>query len=107
MPYLYASADLVISSGGYNSLLETLQGKAKILCLPFWKNHRDEQYRHATCLQKFVNIEVSTDVSALPVLFERAIASLDCHGHHDRGAELDFNGGANIEKIVLGDLWSE
>jgi predicted glycosyltransferase len=104
MPHLNASADLVISSGGYNSLLEALQGSARILCFPTWKDHRDEQYHHATCLKKFVDLEVSTDLSELPAMFERAIGSVRSHDLRDRREELDFNGTTFIEKILLGDL---
>jgi predicted glycosyltransferase len=101
MPYLHASADLVISSGGYNSLLEALQGNAKILCFPLRKDHRDEQYRHATSLQRFVDIEVSTDLTELPEIFGRAIQR---HESRDRRTELAFNGAARIEQIVVEDL---
>jgi predicted glycosyltransferase len=104
MPYLHASADLVISSGGYNSLLETLQGNAPILCFPSWKHHRDEQYHHAACLKKFVDIEVSTDVAKLPTMFEQAIDSIARHRRRDRREELDFNGAATVQEIVLEDL---
>ncbi len=95
---------MVICAGGYNSLLETLQGNAKILCFPFRKDQRDEQYHHAACLKKFVDIEISTDLSELPVLFEQAIGSLDCHKRRDQRGELDFNGAAKMKKIVLKDL---
>jgi predicted glycosyltransferase len=104
LPYLHASADLVISSGGYNSLLETLQGNARILCFPSRKDRRDEQYRHAACLKKFVDVEVSTQLSELPALFERTIDSIDGRELHDRRRELDFSGAATIEKIVLDDV---
>ena len=104
MPYLHASADVVISSGGYNSLLETLQGNAPILCFPTWKDIRDEQYRHAVCLKKFVNIEVSTDVATLPSMFEQVIDSIDCQRRRDRREELDFNGAATVQQILLEDL---
>lgn len=107
MPYLHASADVVISSGGYNSLLETLQGNARILCFPTWKDRRDEQYRHAMCLKKFVNIEVSTEVARLPTMFERVIKSIGCQGRRDRREELDFNGAAAVQQIVLEDLGIE
>lgn len=104
MPYLNASADLVITSGGYNTLLETLQGKADILCFPFRKDLRDEQYQHAVRLNKFVNLEVSIEVGDLPALFDRAIAGLGSRRRSDRRAELDLAGAANIERIVLQDL---
>lgn len=104
MPYLHASADVVISSGGYNSLLETLQGDASILCFPTWKDHRDEQYRHATRLGKFVNIKVSTDIGKLPMIFDEVIESIARVAPRDRRDELDFGGADTIRNIVLEDL---
>jgi predicted glycosyltransferase len=104
MPYLHASADLVISSGGYNSLLETLQGNAKILCFPKRPDHRDEPYRHSTSLKQFVDIDISTDYADLPALFDRALASLKPGEPPDRRRELDFDGAASIEQMVLDDL---
>lgn len=104
MSYLNASADLVISSGGYNSLLETLQGNAKILCFPLRKHERDEQYHHAARLKNFVDIETSIDISRLPIMFEQAIASIGPHKRFDRREELNFGGAAHIEKIVLEDM---
>jgi predicted glycosyltransferase len=106
MPDLHAGADLVITSGGYNSLLETLQGRARILCFPFWRDPRDEQYRHSASLRRFVDIDVSTDLSDLPAMFERTLASIGRGGPVDRRAELDFGGAATIEKIVLQDVES-
>jgi len=106
MPYFHASADLVISTGGYNSLLETLQGNAKILCFPYRKDQRDEQYHHAARLKKFIDIEVSTELGELPGIFARAISSIRSNEPSDRRRELDFDGAAVIEKIVLDDLES-
>jgi predicted glycosyltransferase len=103
MPCLHASADIVISTAGYNSLLETLQGNAKILCFPYRTDRRDEQYQHAASLKTFVDIEVSVELSELPSLFERAIRSIPDH-QADRRRELDFNGTAVIERIALDDL---
>jgi len=105
MPYLNAAANLVICSSGYNSLLETLQGNARILCFPYRTDQRDEQYQHAICLKEFVNLDVSTDLSKLSALFEQAIESIRRYpGRHDRRDELDFNGAAAINDIVLSDL---
>jgi predicted glycosyltransferase len=104
MPYLHASADLVVSSGGYNSLLETLQGNAKILCFPKRPDHRDEQYRHTTSLRRWVDIDVSTDFAELPGLVDLALAAPRTEQARDRRGELDLDGAAAIEKVVLGDL---
>jgi predicted glycosyltransferase len=103
LPVLHASADLVISSGGYNSLLEALQGRAKILCFPYRRDPRDEQYHHAARLKPFVDLDVSTDLSDLPELFEQAVRSLGAR-RPDRRTELDFSGAARIERIVREDL---
>lgn len=104
MAYMHAAADLVISSGGYSSFLETLQGNAKILCFPYRMDRRDEPYQHALCLKKFVDIELSTELSQLPIFFKKALVSIPCHEVRDRRGELDFNGTAFIENIVLQDL---
>ncbi|MFG1610299.1 glycosyltransferase [Actinoplanes sp. NPDC049265] len=101
MPWLHAAADVVVSSGGYNSLLESLQGTAKIVCIPNRKDRRDEQYRHAARLRQFVDIELSPHLAALPALMERAIGA---RGTPDRRAELDLAGTAVIERIVRRDL---
>jgi predicted glycosyltransferase len=104
MACLNASADLVISSGGYNTILEALQGDAEILCFPLRKDPRDEQYQHAARLKPFVRIEISMDLRQLPVLFESAVTRLATGCRDDRRAQLDFGGAANIERIVREDL---
>lgn len=104
LPYFHASADIVISTGGYNSLLESIQGNANILCFPFRLGHKDEQYLHASYLAKFVNIEVSMNLSELPALLEKSINSSDSKTELDRRKELNFSGADNIEKIIINDL---
>jgi len=34
LPLLHASADVVVCPGGYNSIVETLEGEAKLICAP-------------------------------------------------------------------------
>jgi predicted glycosyltransferase len=104
MPYLNAAADLVISSGGYNTLVETLQGRARMLCIPYRLSHRDEPYQHMLRLKEYVDIEVSTDLADLPRLFVRAIEALPARRGADRRAELDMAGAVNIERVVSADL---
>ncbi|MFI7542416.1 hypothetical protein [Actinoplanes sp. NPDC049599] len=104
MPYLHASADLVVTSGGYNSLLETLQGNARIVCFPKRPDHRDEQYRHTASLRRWVDITVSTDYAELPALVDEALAAPRTGAAPDRRRELDFDGAAAIEQVVVDDL---
>jgi len=103
MHLLHASADIVITSGGYNSMLETLQGKARMICVPNRKSERDEQYLHAASLGAMVAIDSDLDVTRLPAMFDRALAGLG-DASADRRDELDFAGAANIKRIVSADL---
>lgn len=105
MAIRHASADVVISSGGYNSVLETLQGRALILCVPLRKDVRDEQSRHASRLSRFVDIRIAPTAADLPGLFAAAVEELP-RRRMDRRAELDMNGAAQIERLVLEDLES-
>jgi predicted glycosyltransferase len=104
MAPLHAAADIVITSGGYNSLLETLQGHARLICVPNRKSERDEQYAHAACLRGFATIDLDLDVTQLPAMFGRAVTSLRTRPNVDRRGDLDFGGAANIKHIVLDDV---
>lgn len=103
LPRLHAAADIVISSGGYNSLLESLQGPAQILCIPSRKSERDEQFTHAARLAKFAAIDVDLDVARLPAMFARAVAARRVGAPEDRRGALDFEGAAKIRRIALAD----
>jgi predicted glycosyltransferase len=102
MSKLHASADVVICSGGYNSILEALQGDAKILCVPTWKSERDEQYVHASNLRRYVDIRVTLETAGLSRMFDEL--SSEGKVGHDRRRELNFSGTQNIQRMVLEDL---
>ena len=102
--HLHASADIVISTGGYNSLVEAMQGNALIICFPFRLDHKDEPYLHASYLSDFVKIALSTDMSKLQSLLEAAILTINKGAIRDRRREVNFIGAKNIEKIVCEDL---
>lgn len=103
MAPLHAAADIVVTSGGYNTLLETLQGHARIVCVPSRKSERDEQYVHAASLRSFATIDLDTDVTRLPAMFAQAVASLRTQRNADRRGELDIAGAANIRRIISDD----
>lgn len=104
MPILNASADIVICSGGYNTLLEALQGNANILCVPSWKDPRDEQTRHSKCLQQFANIEIVPDIASLGDAFAATLALTLKNKPADRRRMLNLSGAKAIEKLVVADL---
>jgi predicted glycosyltransferase len=104
LKYLHASADIVISSGGYNSLMESLQGKASIICCPTQFKKTDEQYYHAEKLKKFCNIVCVSDPYLLKEIFHSTLERLDCLINEKKRKSLDFNGISNIKKIVFADF---
>lgn len=101
---MHASADLVITCGGYNSLVEALRGDARILCIPYRKDARDEPLRHATALRRYVDLEVAADIDSLPDIFEKAIAACRKGRPEDRRAELDMGGADRIARIIGSDM---
>lgn len=104
MGALHAAADIVISSGGYNSLLESLQGNARIICVPSRKSEKDEQYTHAVYLRRFAAIDVDVDVTRLPSMFAEAVTNAGFGPVTDRRRELNFDGAEIIRQIVLADI---
>jgi predicted glycosyltransferase len=99
----HSAADVVISSGGYNSLLEALLGNARIICVPNRKSERDEQYAHAARLSAFATVDLDLDAGRMPAMFDRALADLRKGANADRRRQLDFGGAAAIRRIALGD----
>ncbi|RKP52457.1 hypothetical protein D7S89_02750 [Trinickia fusca] len=101
---LHAAADVVITAGGYNSLLEAIQGQARILCIPYRKDRRDEPFDHATRLQAYVDIRIATEIGDLEALLQTAIEAGRKGPVQDRRAELRMDGAARIAQAVRDDL---
>jgi len=101
---MHASADVVITCGGYNSLLEALQGDARILCIPYRTDARDEPMHHAKILRRFADLQVAADVNSLPGLFEASISACKKGPARDRRGELDMGGAQRIARMIHSDL---
>jgi predicted glycosyltransferase len=101
---LHAAADVVITTGGYNTLLECIRGQARILCIPYRRDHRDEPFRHATLLGAHVDLKVENDLSHLPAMLENAIRECRAGPPIDRRAGLQMSGADRIAEIVLDDV---
>jgi predicted glycosyltransferase/glycosyltransferase involved in cell wall biosynthesis len=102
---LHAAADVVVCAGGYNSLVETLEGRARIISCPAQVDVNDEQYTHARRLQKFCTIKLVPRPEDLPAAIqvsieEAAAAPLKTSGRN----LLDFGGAERFRSILLNDL---
>lgn len=104
MPLLNAGANIVVCSGGYNSLLETLQGDARVLCVANWPDPRDEQTRHPLLLRKFADVQVVSPVTSLARHLDEAIRSAQEKAPEDRRTILNLDGGPKIRMLVEQDL---
>jgi predicted glycosyltransferase len=104
LPLLHASADIFVSTGGYNSLLEALQGNPLIICCPARENHQDEQYTHASHLSPYININITTDLEDLKAALEDKIALVRKREKRDLRDGLNFMGAKNIKKILCDDF---
>lgn len=107
LPLLNASADIVICSGGYNTLLEALQGNARILCVPSWKDPRDEQTRHSMYLQKFGDIAIIPELERLGGVFAATLARALSAKADDQRRKLNLSGAKAVEQLVIDDLWQD
>lgn len=103
---LHSAADIVITTGGYNSLLEALQGQARILCFPYRKDAADEPVRHANALKRYVDLRVETDIAKLPTMFEKAIEECKTGPVCDDRARINMDGANRIAQTVFNDMLS-
>jgi len=101
---MHAAADVVITAGGYNSLMEAMQGRARILCIPYRKDHRDEPFHHATLLQPYADIRIATEIGELGALLQAAIDDARKGAVRDRRTELSMDGSSHIAQLALNDL---
>jgi len=105
LPDLHATADVVITSGGYNSLLEAAGGGAEIIVSPVNSGPKDEQVRHARAFQMFYPIMVADTPSDVRSLLGPAIAA--ARQGRRRRLTLAVDGVARIRHLILGDLGIE
>lgn len=65
LPQLFAQAAVVVSTGGYNSILETVSGGGRIIVHPNQRGDDDEQQAFATGLSRHYPIRLVRDLGAI------------------------------------------
>jgi predicted glycosyltransferase len=101
---MHASADVVVTTGGYNSLLEALQGCARIICVPYRTDPSDEPFQHATFLSRYVDLVVTTEIGNVQGLLSAAIDACRQGAVNDRRGQLQMDGASAIAQLALNDL---
>lgn len=104
LPALHATADIVITSGGYNSLLEAAAGGAEMIVCPVNRGMKDEQIRHARQLQNFYPLAIADDPINIGPLLQKAIAN--ALSHRTLRLTLETEGVRNARDLIMRDLTS-
>jgi len=100
---LHASADYVICSGAYNSLLESMQGRNKtVFSMSVLNNEEDdEQTRNIEKLGCYYDIRKIDNISEMKHVFEQGVTNSTYKSTH---MVLNMNGISNICKEIELDM---
>jgi predicted glycosyltransferase/glycosyltransferase involved in cell wall biosynthesis len=102
---LHAAADIVICAGGYNSTVEAMEGRARIITCPVQLRTNDEQFIHARRLSEHYPIRMVIDLHNLEDTLRETLTDLSiCEYPPPARSVLDFDGSRRFRKIVLDDL---
>ncbi|WP_035239860.1 glycosyltransferase family protein [Desulfobacter vibrioformis] len=98
---LLAAADLVLSMGGYNTLMNCLAAQTPCLALPFDQNR--EQGLRIRSLGTSLGIQRLGPRDLSPDRLARRIKKMLAHPH-TQGNRPDLDGAARAARMILGDL---
>ena len=103
LPMLHAACDVAVISGGYNSLVEAMEGRAAIIVVPTQVQANDEQCLHAGRLAKHVPVRL---VQGIQDVSEAVTAAVNEPVRRKSAARdsISFDGAETIRKILFQDL---
>lgn len=107
LPLLHAAADIVVSAGGYNSIVEAMEGGAALLCAPVQLEPGDEQYVHAERLARLYPLRVVLDLSRLRDEILAASRSVQSRERRRGRDLLNLDGLSGIRELIFQDLGIE
>ena len=102
LPDLHAAADVVISAGGYNTLVEAASGGARLLVSPSRTGQDDEQQRQATLMASYYPVELIASLHDLEPMLRLALGKAFV-GPRPRFV-LEASGLQRIRELLLEDL---
>jgi predicted glycosyltransferase len=101
LPLLHAAADLVVCTGGYNSLVETMEGGAGVVALPVQLEPQDEQFLQCSRLAPYYPITLVENRAALAGSIAGALERCETKNSIRETGNLDFDGLSNASKFIL------
>jgi predicted glycosyltransferase len=102
LPAMHATADIVVTTGGYNSILEAAMGGARIVVFPNQTGNSDEQIRFNTRLSQFYPIRLLSCLEELNSVLMHEVAL--CHSSPRPFLDLDVDGARSILEIAYDDF---
>ena len=98
---MHAAADVVVAAGGYNTLMECLAGRARVVCVPM-EGNLIEPHEHSQRLSAYHPIRVTTLDQLLPTVQSAIEGAADWRVSPAHPLALD--GLAEIRKILFDDF---
>ncbi len=99
LPEMHSSCDIVISSGGYNSVLEAAIGGARIIVYSCKNSMDDEPVENATRMSKFYPIKFIENQGQLAETLAQTIREF--HTSARPRFEMDTNGPETIRQLLI------
>jgi predicted glycosyltransferase len=101
LPLLHAAADVVVCTGGYNSLVETMEGGAPVVALPVQLEPHDEQFLQCSRLVPYYPITLVEDRAALARSIADVLERCEIKRSIRETGNLDFDGLSSASKFIL------
>jgi predicted glycosyltransferase len=101
LPLLHAAADVVVCPGGYNSLVEVMEGGAPIITISVQPDSDGEQHLLATRLATYYPITVMSDYAQLAGSVREAFEKSQAKASIRQTRKLDFDGLENACTHIL------
>lgn len=102
LPNMHASCDVVVCSGGYNTLIEAVSGGSHVIVDPKQINGNDEQQGNALRWSKHYPVMLSRSQNDLHDEIKRSLNNVSAARGVAHG--IDIGGVENIKRIVISDL---
>jgi len=103
LPMLHAACDVAVISGGYNSLVEVMEGRASIVIVPTQVLANDEQYLHASRLARHVPIHLVQGIQDVYEAVKTAVTG-PMRRKSSARSSISLDGAEAIRKILFQDL---
>lgn len=99
--YIGAS-DICVTTGGYNTITESLANNTHILIWPSQIDDNDEQYLHSVALRKILKYDPLID--GIEQLGKKLRLLINDRRIHDIRSEINLDGIQVIKKVIYNDL---